>query len=56
MTTLAPKMAAAVAHLADKRFIERANAVLLLGILWSALAVSVLGALAYDIAYWVGAR
>jgi len=41
-----------VSHLVDKRFIERANTVLLLGILWSALAVCVLGALSYDIAYW----
>jgi hypothetical protein len=28
-----------MAHLIDKSFVERANAVLLLGILWSALAV-----------------
>jgi hypothetical protein len=47
-------MEAIVAHLADKRFVERANTVLLLGILWSALAVCVLGALSYDIAYWFG--
>jgi hypothetical protein len=39
----------------DKRFIERANTVLLLGILWSALAVCVIGALSYDIAYWMRA-
>jgi hypothetical protein len=32
-------------HLIDKRFIDRANTALLLGILWSALAVCVLGAL-----------
>jgi hypothetical protein len=42
-----------MAHLIDKSFVERANVVLLLGILWSALAVCVLGALAYDIAYWL---
>jgi hypothetical protein len=42
-----------MAHLIDKSFVERANAVLLLGILWSALAVCVLVALAYDIAYWL---
>ena len=39
-------------HLADKSIVERANTVLLLGILWGALAICVLGALAYDIAYW----
>jgi hypothetical protein len=44
-----------MAHLIDKIFVERANAVLLLGILWSALAC-VLGALAYDIAYPIGGR
>jgi hypothetical protein len=45
-----------MAHLIDKSFVERTNAVLLLGILWSALAVCVLGALAYDIAYWLDGR
>jgi len=45
-----------VARLIDKRFIERAHTMLLLGILWSALALCVLGALSYDIAYWFGAR
>jgi hypothetical protein len=43
-----------MAHLIDKNFIERANTTLLLGILWSALAACVLGALAYDIGYWFG--
>jgi hypothetical protein len=43
-----------VSHLLDKRWVERANTMLLLGILWSALGVCVLGALAYDIAYWLG--
>jgi hypothetical protein len=45
-----------VARLIDKRFVERAHTVLLLGILWSALALCVLGAVSYDIAYWFGAR
>jgi len=27
-------------HLVDKRFVERANTVLMLGVLWGALAVS----------------
>jgi hypothetical protein len=38
----------------DKHFVERAHTVLLLGILWGALAVCVLGALSYDIAFWFG--
>jgi hypothetical protein len=37
-----------------KRLLERANA-LLLGILWSAFAVCVIGALSYDVAYWLAA-
>jgi hypothetical protein len=41
-----------MAHLIDKNLVERANTALLLGILWAALAICVLGALAYDIAYW----
>jgi hypothetical protein len=44
-----------VSRLIDQRFVERANAVLLLGILWGALAVCVLGALSYDIVYWLAA-
>jgi hypothetical protein len=40
-----------MAHLVDKHIVERANRVLLLGILWSALAACVIGALAYDIVY-----
>ena len=54
MTILTPKMEAIVAHLVDKRFVERANTALLLGILWTGLAICVLGALSYDIAYWFG--
>ena len=42
-----------MAHLVDKHFVERANRVLLLGIVWSAIAACVIGALAYDIAYWL---
>jgi hypothetical protein len=42
-----------MAHLVDKEFVQRANTVLLLGILWTGLAVCVVGALAYDIAYWL---
>jgi hypothetical protein len=40
-----------MAHLVDKDFVERANRVLLLSILWGALAACVIGALAYDIVY-----
>jgi hypothetical protein len=36
-------------HLVDKSFVERANAVLLLGTVWAGLAACVLGALSYDI-------
>jgi hypothetical protein len=42
-----------IAHLVDKEFVERANTVLLLGILWTGRAVCIIGALAYDIAYWL---
>ena len=48
-------MEAIMAHLVDKRLVERANTMLLLGILWSALALCVLGALSYDIAHWFSA-
>jgi hypothetical protein len=41
-----------MAHLVDKEFVQRANTAVLLGILWAGLAVCVIGALAYDIAYW----
>ncbi len=37
-----------MAHLVDREFVERANTVLLLG-------VCVIGALAYDIGYWLQA-
>jgi hypothetical protein len=47
-------MEAIMAHLVSKRFVERANAALLLGILWSGLAICALGALSYDIAHWFG--
>ena len=38
-----------------KRLLERANTVVLLGILWSALAVCAIGALSYDMANWFAA-
>ena len=43
----------AMAPLIDRNLVERANTALLLAILWGALATCVLGALAYDIAYWL---
>jgi hypothetical protein len=48
-------MEAIVAHLVDRKLIERANTMVLMGILWSGLAVCVLGALSYDIAHWFSA-
>jgi len=48
-------MEAIMAHLVDKRLVERANTMLLLGILWSGLALCVFGALSYDIAHWFSA-
>jgi hypothetical protein len=41
-----------VSQLVDKSFVERTSTVLLLGILWSSLAICVLGALSYDIVSW----
>lgn len=40
-------------HLVDKEFVQRANTVALLGVLWGALAACALGALVYDIAQWM---
>jgi hypothetical protein len=49
-------MEAIVARLDNKkRLLERANTVLLLGILWSALGICVIGALSYDMAHWFAA-
>jgi hypothetical protein len=47
---------AIVTHLVDKNVVERANTVLLLGILWGGLAICVLGAPAYDVVYWLDGR
>lgn len=44
-----------MAHLVDKEVVERANTMLMLGILWAGFAVCVVGALAYDIGYWLQA-
>jgi hypothetical protein len=45
-------MEAVMDRLPDKNFLERAHEVLLLGILWSGLAICTLGAMAYDFAHW----
>ena len=50
----APSRDQAIMIRVDKNFVERAHTVVLLGILWGALAVCVLGALSYDIAFWFG--
>ena len=42
-----------MAHLIDKQSIGRANAVLLLSVLWGGLAICAIGALAYDISRWM---
>ena len=42
-----------MAHLVDKQFVERANTILLLGTLWTALAACVIAATVYDIALWL---
>jgi hypothetical protein len=43
-----------MAHLVDRHLFQRANKILMLGLLWSGLVASVLGALAYDVALWLG--
>ena len=43
-----------MAHLIDRHLIERANAAVLLSIVWAALAACVIGAVIYDIASWLG--
>jgi hypothetical protein len=42
-----------MAHPVDRHLVERANAVLLLGILWGGLAACVIGAMVYDVVYFV---
>ena len=43
-----------MAHLIDRHLIERANAAVLLSMVWAALAACVIGAVIYDIASWLG--
>ena len=40
-------------QLVDKRVVQRANTVLLLSILWGALAACAIGAMVYDVVYFV---
>jgi len=42
-----------MAHLVDKHVVERANAVLLLSVLWGALAACVIAAMVYDVVHFV---
>jgi len=43
-----------MAHLLDRHALQRANTILMLGMLWSGLAACVLAALAYDFTLWLG--
>jgi hypothetical protein len=43
-----------MAHLIDRHVLQRANTMLMLGVLWGGLAVCALSALAYDVALWLG--
>jgi hypothetical protein len=44
-----------VSHLFSDSFVERTSTVLLMGILWSSLAICLLAALSYEIVQWFGA-
>jgi|tagenome__1003787_1003787.scaffolds.fasta_scaffold20914519_2 hypothetical protein len=48
------KRGAVMAHLLDRHALQRANTILMLGMLWSGLAACVLAALAYDFTLWLG--
>ncbi len=41
-----------MAHLFDRQFIERANTVLLLGIVGGGIAACAIAAMVYDILHW----
>ena len=43
-----------MAHLIDRHFFRHANKMLMLGVLWTGLAACALGALVYDVAWWLG--
>jgi hypothetical protein len=40
-------------HLVDKEAVERANAVLLLSVLWGGLAACVIAAMVFEFGYWL---
>jgi hypothetical protein len=40
-------------HLVDRHVVQRANTMLLLGMVWAGLAACAIGAMLYDIAYWL---
>jgi hypothetical protein len=40
-------------HLIDRHVLQRANTVLLLSMVWAGLAACAVGAILYDIAYWL---
>jgi hypothetical protein len=42
-----------MAHLFERNLVERVNTAMLLGTLWTALAMCLLAALAYDIRFWL---
>jgi len=42
-----------MAHLVDKHVVERANTVLLLSLIGGGLAACAIGAMIYDISYWL---
>ena len=42
-----------LSHLVDRQLLVRANTVVLLSLLWGALAACVIGALIYDVNHWL---
>ena len=41
-------------HLVDRHLLQRTNTILMLGMVWGGLAIWALGALAFDVALWLG--
>ena len=42
-----------MSHLVDIHVVQRANTVLLLSMVWAGLAACAIGAMVYDISYWL---
>jgi hypothetical protein len=40
-------------HLVDRHVVQRANTVLLLSMVWAGFAACAIGAMLYDISYWL---